>query len=302
MVSRRRRGTVQVLAAMSPHFCMLAQPYDEERVKEWPVAVEPKLDGFRLLAEVNPVSEEVMLWSRSGKPFTSLEHLKKPLVRASRLAFGTSPVWFDGEVVSNSFKETSSTVRRKYEQATDAIYHVFDAWRRGREGKAEWIRRGEVCTMIRAAQSQHVVTLTRSVAHNGQEVLACYKAARGMGYEGVIVKDTSAPYEFKRSYAWMKLKGYASEDLKIVGVFAGEGKHKGRAGGIECIIGGEDCDNIVRVGTGFTDMQREEIWTNREDVIGRIAEVGYHEKTPAGSLRHPRFVRFRDTLHKGEKE
>lgn len=37
-------------------------------------------------------------------------------------------------------------------------------------------------------------------------------------------------------------------------------------------------------------------------LVGRIAEVGYHLATPAGSLRRPRFIRFRDTLYRGYKE
>jgi len=56
----------------------------------------------------------------------------------------------------------------------------------------------------------------------------------------------------------------------------------------------------VAVGSGLTDALRDELWQtlteSPQDVLGRVIEVEYHEKMPSGSLRHPRFVKFRDVL------
>jgi len=289
---------------MSKHFCMLAQPYDQKRVKQWPVAVEPKLDGFRLLVVIEPgiygqADTTVSFLSRSGKAFTSLEHLRPAFVELGEQV-GARMI-LDGEVTSGSFKETSSSIRRKSVQATDAVFTVFDGFFMGSECGQYITRRTRVEKWVLSMHSDKVQMSLMTTAQNEEEVLDLYAQSRIHGHEGIIVKDLLAPYEYKRSYAWMKIKGYESADLKIVHVEEGTGKHAGRMGAVHVSLGiGEG--RCVSVGTGFSDQLREDIWNNRVDMIGRIIEVGYHEKTPDGSLRHPRFIRFRDTICKGVKE
>jgi DNA ligase-1 len=52
------------------------------------------------------------------------------------------------------------------------------------------------------------------------------------------------------------------------------------------------------VGSGFSDVDRDDYWTNRNLVIGRTCEVLCDVITQnqdgTYSLRFPRFVRFRD--------
>ena len=49
----------------------------------------------------------------------------------------------------------------------------------------------------------------------------------------------------------------------------------------------------VHVGSGFTDIEREELWNRQSELTGRMIEVKYQEKTQDGSLRFPVFMRFR---------
>lgn len=288
---------------MSNHFCMLAQPYDPARVKRWPVAVETKLDGFRLLVLIEPgiygATPTVSFLSRSGKAFTSLDHLRPALEQFGKQMVGR--IVLDGEVTSGSFKETSSSVRRKSVQATDAVFTVFDSFFMGGENTQYSQRYSRTVSWVLMMNHPQIIHSRMTTAENADDVMDLYQQARLAGHEGIIVKDLLAPYEYKRSYFWMKIKGYESADLKVVAVEEGTGKHKGRMGAIHCSLGkGEG--RCVAVGTGFTDAQRTDIWANQDGVVGRIAEVGYHEKTPDGSLRHPRFIRWRDTMHKGAKE
>jgi len=282
---------------MTQH-CMLAQPYDSNRIKSWPVAVEPKIDGFRLLAHVicdTTRVKSILFLSRSNKEFTSLEHLREPLARLASY-YGQNFI-LDGEITSGSFNETSSSVRKKIDQATGAIFTVFDVITPGTTNYA--IRRTWLTKWLDYAASPYIRLNDMRLAFDSDTIQTFYDQARDAGYEGIIVKDVRSVYEKKRSYAWMKIKNYSSEDLKVIGIFPGEGKHEGRAGGLICSIS-EDIE--VRVGTGFSDDLRQDIWDHPDQVVGRIIEVGYHEKTPAGSLRHPRFIRFRDTMQKGVKE
>jgi chromosome segregation ATPase len=57
-------------------------------------------------------------------------------------------------------------------------------------------------------------------------------------------------------------------------------------------------NNIVGVGSGFSDEMRNEIWNNQEKYLGKIAKIQYFEeskndKTQLPSLRFPVFLEIR---------
>ena len=110
------------------------------------------------------------------------------------------------------------------------------------------------------------------------------------GEEGIMIKDISAPYEFKRDWSVMKYKAFFDVDVRIKGLLEGTGKHEGKLGSFVIDYKGKE----VRVGSGLTDTLREELWIDREKHIGRLIEVRYQEETPDGSLRFPTFVCFRN--------
>lgn len=119
--------------------------------------------------------------------------------------------------------------------------------------------------------------------------------------EGLVVKVMDAQYDKKKSSNWLKVKAEETEDLRIVDAFPGEQHTK-----YENCLGGLVVDHNgvrVRIGGGFSDLEREEIWKlyqadqksdAEKQLIGRLIEVEFNEVTPDGSLRHPRFIRFRD--------
>jgi DNA ligase-1 len=120
-----------------------------------------------------------------------------------------------------------------------------------------------------------------------------------------MIKDQEAPYECRRSSAWMKWKPVITVDLNIVGFEEGTGKNLGRLGAIVCEGVDNDRHITVNVGSGLTDSDRDSFWTDRDQLLGRVVEVKADAVTQnqdgTYSLRFPRFERFRDTLT-GEKE
>jgi DNA ligase-1 len=100
-----------------------------------------------------------------------------------------------------------------------------------------------------------------------------------------MIKDTASPYsQGKRSNAWLKVKAVDSEDCPIVSVHEGKGRLAGTMGHVVV----EHGTRLVRVGGGFTDEQRRQIWEQRDSVIGSWLEVSFQNMTPEGSFRHPR--------------
>lgn len=106
--------------------------------------------------------------------------------------------------------------------------------------------------------------------------------------------NLDVPYQFKRTKSLIKVKKFYTLDLECINIEEGEGKNSGTLGAIVCKYG----DNVVRVGSGFTDEQRNYYWNNPSEIIGRIAEIKYKEitqnKNGGVSVQFPVFcsVRF----------
>lgn len=299
--------------------CMLAHPFEEKRVKKWPVVAEPKLDGVRVLAFADVDNREVKFFSRSGKEFTTFDHLKEPLIEVindfrayirhdqhadadsdyffERLGCNDMAFIFDGEIVSGSFNKTVSEVRKKDAQATDAIFNVFDILPMSLFKEDSKVpskhtyseRRAVLEDLLKNLEKTEwpIQLLPRYLVSSVAEIHALYERVRARGLEGLIIKDPDAPYHRKRSHAWLKIKAEETVDVKIVGIEPGTGKYEGMIGALVVNFNGVK----VNVGSGLSDDMRGE---DHSLFLDRLIEVEYHEVTPDGSLRHPRFKRFRD--------
>lgn len=320
----------KILPGTIPTFdVMLAHPLEEHRIASWPVAIEPKLDGVRVICLVK--NGTAQFFSRSGKSFPAVEHLGDSITKMVELVYMNIPpeknieysqylskdgftLALDGEIIAGSFAETVSEVRRKSEVAANAEYHVFDVLpfeKFTMDGcnhiPLPYNQRREFLRFMVSNFGQDGIKLIPSYfASSHEEVRAYYDKFRTKGLEGAIVKPLQGTYFKKRSHNWMKMKNEETEDLIVTGAFEGTGKYEGQLGGIICDRAGVE----VRVGGGFTDLERVELWADFQadaeagmkplKLLGRMAEIEFHEVTPDGSLRHPRFMRWRDDKHDRE--
>jgi len=113
------------------------------------------------------------------------------------------------------------------------------------------------------------------------------------GEEGVMINICDAPYEFKRTWNLLKVKKMNDIDLPILDFEEGTNKHAGKLGAIITEYKGFP----LKVGSGFTDELRENIWNNKEEYRGLTMSVQYFEETTNQeggiSLRFPVFLDFR---------
>ena len=88
-----------------------------------------------------------------------------------------------------------------------------------------------------------------------------------------MIKEPSAKYECKRSSSWWKLKPVIEISLTVKAVEEGTGRNKGKLGAILA----EGIDNgkyfKLSVGSGFSDIQREEFWVKKKNLINLVLKL-----------------------------
>lgn len=248
--------------------------------------IEPKYDGLRCVGLVRGGS--VTLFSRNGKEFTSSDHLKPQILRMAPKGLDCV---FDGELTSGNFNQSSSAVRKKNVQDDSIVYNIFDfldmdEWKKPVKTYAQ--RRGSLEYIF---QSVDNLVLTPSYPiHSDDEAFMYYNRFLDAGYEGGIVKNGKGLYRFRRHRDWMKLKEVNEVDLVVESLIQGEGKYYGMLGAAVVRYHGKK----VNIGTGFSNTERELYWKDPTLLVHKVIEVHYHQETPDGSLRHPRFHRIRE--------
>ena len=271
--------------------------------------LEPKLDGVRVLTIINMDNRTVTQYTRNGKLLENFSHITSAL-EANIDDFERSMV-LDGEMVSTSFQALMKQVHRKDDvKASDAVLMLFDIlplseFQTGKSVLGQR-RRSKLlesfqpvfdkCGNIGVVPQQEV-DLNE---YAGELLFKEYnKDAIDAGYEGIMIKDVDAKYECKRSASWLKQKPVLTVDLSIVAVEEGTGKNEGKLGALVCE--GIDQGKFIRVnvGSGLTDEQRDELWNNKDNIIGQVVEIKAdcitqnQDTVDTYSLRFPRFERFR---------
>ena len=303
---------------MVPVFtCQLAHDSaNHEKKMVGPKQIEIKLDGVRVLTVIK--DGKVEMFSRNGKQFHNFGHIIAEIEAVLKDKPAPYDLVLDGEVMSANFQDLMKQVHRKSGGvAKDAVLHLFDMIPLDKflEGKyeVEQSKRSQyVWHWVEANKDalEHVQALDwedvdLSSPEGQDRFVELNKAAVDGGYEGVMIKDQKAVYECKRSHAWLKAKPFIEVTLKVVSVEEGTGRNEGRLGAI--IVEGEDdgYNYHLNCGSGFTDSQRDQFWTDRANLIGSLVEIRADARTQSQdsdtySLRFPRFKTFRSDEN-GEK-
>jgi bifunctional non-homologous end joining protein LigD len=252
---------------------------------EW--IFERKLDGIRMLAFKNgPV---VKLYSRNRL----LQHYPAVAEAIGRLP--VHDVILDGEAA--------------WEASSRIGYHVFDIlWLNGRSVME--LPLDERRELLNVLSFRAPLARVPEVNDDKPWELACRE-----GWEGVIAKLRTSPYEHRRSPHWLKMKCEATQELVVGGFTDPQGS---RAGLGALLVGYFDGDDFVfagKIGTGFdaklllelrSRLDKLEIpntpftqgkglprvrmhWVKPEVVV----QVSFIEWTVHGKLRHPRLTGIR---------
>ena len=171
---------------------------------KFPLAVSPKLDGFRALV-INGI-----VCSRNLKPIRNA-HVQK--------LFG-KPEYegYDGELIVGDptsptcFRDTSSGVTSAGGEP-DARYFVFDRW----DMDGPWRER-----YASLKESVGVYKVIHDLVPSSLELLASEELYLGMGYEGLMIRALEGPYKQGRSTTregWLlKLKRFEDSEALVIGM------------------------------------------------------------------------------------
>ena len=314
-VAKRFNAKGQTKYVIPTFTCALAHDSaNHEKKMSGKKQIEVKLDGVRVITIIQ--GDKVEMFSRNGKQFHNFEHIIAEIKEVLKEKPAPYDIVLDGEVMSANFQDLMKQVHRKSGgNADDAVLHLFDTipladFKQGGWDKPQSFR--SLITIHGVEENQDVLKHVQALEWEDVDLdtpegekrfVELNKTAVDGGYEGVMIKDVEAPYECKRTHAWLKAKPFIEVTLEVMDVEIGTGRNEGRLGAFVCAGNDDGKDIKVNCGSGFSDSQRDSFWTDRSSIVGQLVEVRADAITQnqdgTYSLRFPRFKTFRE--YKGEK-
>ena len=271
-----------------------------------------KLDGTRTWAIVDWYTKKVTYLSSNGHELQNFRVFDERLIQVAQEISekGSDGVWrrlfFDGEVVNvqGDFSKHMSQFRRLKEMdASGFRFRIFDMllnmelyntpnalsgalFVRDFHTRYMALQSAESLPLWLPGDTDSLCSLLEHQTLSDSPKRLARIAVDKHGLEGIMLKTWNHEYQCKRSSDWCKIKFFHTEDLPVVATIEGTGKYKGCLGALVVERNGIR----IEVGSGYTDAERKEFWSNPP----RCIEVKYQDSLVSGSLRFPVFVRVRD--------
>jgi DNA ligase D-like protein (predicted ligase) len=268
---------------------------------------EEKYDGIRLIAYKD--GRAVRLVTRNDIDRAA----DFPAVVAALARLPAPTLILDGEVVIFDAAHVSRFgLLQRRDGGGEPVFVAFDCLHaRGDDLRRRPLRERRL-RLEREVRPSGALAIARRLPGGPREA---YEAARGLGLEGIIVKDESSAYEEgTRSRAWLKVKLRNEEEFVIGGYTAPSGarKHFGAL-----LVGAWQGDRLRyagKVGTGFTEGTLVDLMRRFRPLVrptspfaervsergatwlepSLVAQLGFTEKTRDGKLRHPAYLGLRE--------
>ena len=275
-----------------------------DKVK-FPIYISTKFDGIRALVI------DGVVYSRSLKPIRN-KHVQK--------LFG-KPEYngFDGELIvgdiyaKDVFQKTTSGVMSE-DGTPNVTYYVFDVFTNNTETYKE--RLYTLNDKLVLVQSPNVVATQQWYIETEEELTKLLSKEKVKGGEGLIGRNPNGVYKYGRStpkeQLSIKFKFFVDSEFEVIGFeelhkntneqvinelgYTKRSTHKknqipmNTLGSLVLKYG----DTTFNVGSGFTGVQRAEIWANRDKYIGKLAAVRYMDVGAKLVPRLPSFKGWRD--------
>ncbi|MCL2851142.1 MAG: hypothetical protein FWE01_02150 [Firmicutes bacterium] len=294
---------------------MLAESYQDNKsyLDKKEFIITQKMDGVRavlLFVENTPT-----FFTRGGRIIVDLVELE---VAAKSL---NTDFVYDGELVLNTNTDTNSAdLYRATVKITNAdaekrnlTFHIFDRvlksdFVNGRSDETALERKkalhSELDLINSNLKSANDVILLKEVpmlyiGTDASKIEPLLTKFTSKGLEGLMINIASAPYECKRTKNILKVKEFHTADVLVLSIEEGTGANRGKLGAVHVRFTGPDNKPYTcKVGSGFSQEQREYFYNNPSEIIDKIIEIGYFELSKNQndenySLRFPTFKHLR---------
>lgn len=305
---------------------MLARELKETPIADWPVYVQCKFNGNRVMFALN--GRDVIPYSRNLKPVNVNSRVLDGIARlymCARKAFAKistndlehygleaipkiSKLFLDGEMYAHGRSlQTLGKLRRKSAvEDTDTKYYFFDLYMAS-SPKMEYQYRYRLLKLIReeyGGTDGEVCFVKTHMAKDLAAVVAYEQRFVSQGYEGAMIRIPDSPYEpsnkGRHSRHLLKLKPRFQEEYEVIGFSGGESAGK-EEGAILIIVDVDGHDLVLQPALPLEE--RYKLFTRyttsprlfKEELNGKMIKVYFDEKSDDGiPLRAKTKLEIRD--------
>ena len=274
---------------------MLAISYCDANIEGFPILVQPKLDGMRLLISLE--DNRVKIRTRRSRIY-EFPHLEEELLDIlNQLPDGAV---LDGEFYKHgwNFNRISSAAKtiNGNKDTHRMKYHVYDIMVDGPYEE----RYAILENIFTDNEYPHVVLVETNQVESEEEIEVALDYYLDLKYEGIMLRKISAGAELentlyemgrctKKGANLIKYKLFNDTEATIVGVESAKGVEKGCA--IFILQWG---DKRISVRPTGTHEERRQWLKKPKKFIGKEATIRYNELTADGVPRFPRLHSIRD--------
>lgn len=285
------------------HLVQKVLPFKSKLDIQYPCIVQEKYDGVFCIA-IN-IDNDVRIFSRTGKEYYSLNHLKQPLSyiflsdSIDNYNYRKSILLFEAWIPNTSQEIISGYCRDKQNQHPEIIAVAHDYLTlteyKGIKLTPYSFRYKLLQSSIRFANdfiaNPRVILPKAICACDFNEIERFARQVWETGGEGIVIKNPLAHYQKgKRNTSMIKMKRGVSFDLEVTDVIEGTGKYVGMVGKLVCRFKN---GTSILVGTGLLDIEREKYWKDKSLIIGKIVQVNAMQESKNGTLREPSYKGIR---------
>lgn len=234
------------------------------------------------------------LESREGKVISGFEDIEKELSKLDDCNLDGELKSVSGNSSIDQFRNTQKTIRKKSTDKKGVAFNIFDYI----NGEVFSKRRESLYKLFEENEFEHVVKVELLyVGPFSEEVVDKYfQEAVENSEEGIMINTMDGMYKRSknRTKDLLKCKSFKDIDLQVIELNEGEGDLVGKLGAVVVLYKGFK----VKVGSGFSDLQREEIWEDNDLILRKIIRIKYQDESSNEkgelSLRLPIFIDILD--------
>lgn len=226
-LDRDYREAMEELDSVPPS-PMLAQDFKAQKKLQWPMFIQPKLDGIRAFISRHGA------FSRSYQRHHNIEHI---LTALAPLFAAEPDLILDGELYNHAYKHDfenlTSIIRTqkctdedRFLSAQVVQFHCYDLV----SNEDFEMRSARLSQLVAMLSPSAPVVFVKTLFVQEQDHDTDYASFVEDGYEGAIYRAINGPYEVdKRSKLLLKRKDFITQEFPLVDVQEGNGNWAGFA-------------------------------------------------------------------------